>query len=108
MAGAEPPLLAGGHAVVDGALDGMDGQVRVFVPGQGACYECTLTDSDYELLRQRYSCQGVRLAPTEVERIAATPTAAALVAASASRKGHAAIARPARARRLPARLHRAR
>ncbi len=29
---------------VDGAIQELLGLVRVFVPGQGACYECTLTE----------------------------------------------------------------
>mgnify|MGYP006199205363 CR=1 FL=1 len=32
------------------------GIVRVFWPGRGACYECTLTDLDYQMINLRYSC----------------------------------------------------
>ena len=41
---------------VDGALDILDGLVRVFIPPDGACYECTMTSQDYRLLNMRYSC----------------------------------------------------
>jgi adenylyltransferase/sulfurtransferase len=65
---------------VDGALDGMDGLARVFLPSEGPCYECTLTEADYADLRRRYSCQGVRRAGNE-GLIPTTPTGASLAAA---------------------------
>jgi molybdopterin/thiamine biosynthesis adenylyltransferase len=66
---------------VDGALDGLDGLARVFVPSQGPCYECTLTEADYADLRRRYSCQGVPRRWVEEGLIPTTPTGASLVAA---------------------------
>ena len=41
---------------VDGAIQELLGLVRVFVPGQGACYECTLTEAAIRDLSLRYSC----------------------------------------------------
>ena len=41
---------------IDGALDSVNGLVRVFIPPDGACYECTFTEQDYQLLQTRYSC----------------------------------------------------
>jgi molybdopterin/thiamine biosynthesis adenylyltransferase len=41
---------------VDGAIEGLMGVVRVFVPPASACYECTLNDKDYELLAARRTC----------------------------------------------------
>jgi molybdopterin/thiamine biosynthesis adenylyltransferase len=66
---------------LDGALDGMDGLVRVFVPGQGACYECTLIAADFADLRRRYSCQGARQDQMGKDLIPTTPTSASLIAA---------------------------
>ncbi len=66
---------------VDGALDGLDGLIRLFVPGRGSCYECTLTEADYADLRRRYSCQGVRRDQLGEGVIPTTPTSASLVAA---------------------------
>ena len=40
---------------VDGAIQELMGIVRVFRPGEGACYECTLTDHDYQIINLRYS-----------------------------------------------------
>jgi adenylyltransferase/sulfurtransferase len=41
---------------IDGALDAVNGLVRVFAPPDGACYECTFTEQDYQLMQTRYSC----------------------------------------------------
>jgi molybdopterin/thiamine biosynthesis adenylyltransferase len=45
-----------GKAWIDGALDVLDGRIQVFCPPEGPCYECTMTDQDYQLLNLRYSC----------------------------------------------------
>lgn len=45
-----------GRPWVDGALHVADGSVRVFVPPEGACYECLMNRRDYELLNMRYAC----------------------------------------------------
>ncbi len=72
---------------IDGALDGLNGVARVFVPGKGACYECTLTEAAYIDLGARYSCQGVRWRHAGQELIPTTPTSASLVAALQVEKG---------------------
>ena len=41
---------------VDGAIEGLMGVVRVFVPPHSACYECTLGERDHELIAQRRTC----------------------------------------------------
>lgn len=41
---------------VDGAIEGLMGVMRSFVPPASACYECTLGDRDYELLAARRAC----------------------------------------------------
>ena len=66
---------------IDGALDGLNGLMRVFGPAQAPCYECTLAAADYAELRLRQSCQGVVLTGGAKEVIPTTPTSAALVAA---------------------------
>jgi len=40
---------------VDGAIEGLRGLARVFLP-EGACYECTLGEADFALLEQRRKC----------------------------------------------------
>lgn len=42
--------------LVDGGLDSFAGLVRTFMPNRGPCYECTLSEADYDALNVRYSC----------------------------------------------------
>jgi adenylyltransferase/sulfurtransferase len=41
---------------IDGAIEGLMGVVRVFVPPDSACYECTLGERDRELMAARRTC----------------------------------------------------
>lgn len=41
---------------VDGAIEGLMGVARVFIPPETACYECTLSERDHELLAARRTC----------------------------------------------------
>jgi molybdopterin/thiamine biosynthesis adenylyltransferase len=41
---------------VDGAIEGLMGTMRVFVPPESACYECTMSPRDHELLALRRAC----------------------------------------------------
>ncbi len=41
---------------IDGAIEGLMGLARVFVPPDTACYECTLSARDHELLAARRTC----------------------------------------------------
>ena len=66
---------------VDGALNGLDGLVRIFVPGEGPCYECTLTEQDYQDLSRRFSCTGIQLKTFNEGLVPTTPTSASLIAA---------------------------
>lgn len=63
---------------IDGALNMGDGAVRVFVPPDGACYECLMTRRDYELLNIRYACP-----PGTIQHGLAltTPMSASIIAA---------------------------
>lgn len=66
---------------VDGAIQELMGIVRVFWPGQGACYECTLTDHDYQMIGLRYSCPLLARDNLLMGKVATTPTSASIVAA---------------------------
>jgi molybdopterin/thiamine biosynthesis adenylyltransferase len=66
---------------IDGALDVLMGIARVFVPGQGACYECTMTEADYDQVNVRYRCPLLRPDELQEGRQPTTPTSASLVAA---------------------------
>lgn len=41
---------------IDGAIEGLMGVVRVFTPPDSACYECTLSEHDHELIAARRTC----------------------------------------------------
>ncbi len=65
---------------VDGAIEGINGVVRVFVPGSPPCYECTLGETDWALLERRMSCN-LLLAEADVQgKVATTPTISSIVA----------------------------
>jgi adenylyltransferase/sulfurtransferase len=66
---------------VDGAIQELLGIVRVFWPGRGACYECTLTDLDYQVISLRYSCPLLARENVLQGKVPTTPTSASIVAA---------------------------
>lgn len=66
---------------VDGAIQELMGIARVFWPGQGACYECTLTDLDYQIINLRYSCPLLARQNILQGKVPTTPTSASIVAA---------------------------
>lgn len=63
---------------IDAGIGQLNGQVRAFMPGQGACYECSFTDADYQQvavpcnrLASMYAAEG---------KMPTTPTIASIVA----------------------------
>ncbi len=66
---------------IDGAIQELMGIVRVFWPGRGACYECTLTDQDYQIIGLRYSCPLLARENLLQGKVPTTPTSASIVAA---------------------------
>jgi molybdopterin/thiamine biosynthesis adenylyltransferase len=45
-----------GRPWIDGGIEAMQGIARGFAPPQTACYECTMSQVDWELINQRRSC----------------------------------------------------
>ncbi len=65
---------------IDGGIDVFYGSVGVFVPSsKKACYECTLTEKDYQLLRIHYACPLLRYDDLVTGRIPTTPTIASII-----------------------------
>jgi molybdopterin/thiamine biosynthesis adenylyltransferase/DNA-binding transcriptional regulator YhcF (GntR family) len=64
---------------VDGAIQELFGLVRVFVPGQGACYECTLTEQARREMSLRYSCPLLARQNILLGKVPTTPTISAIV-----------------------------
>jgi adenylyltransferase/sulfurtransferase len=65
---------------VDGAIQELFGLVRVFVPGQGACYECTLTEQARREMSLRYSCPLLARQNILLGKVPTTPTISSIIA----------------------------
>lgn len=66
-------------AWVDGAIQELFGLVRVFKPGQGACYECTLTEQARREMSLRYSCPLLARQNILLGKVPTTPTISAII-----------------------------
>jgi len=65
---------------VDGAIQEFLGLARVFVPGQGACFECSLTEQARRDLSIRYSCPLLARENILLGKVPTTPTIASIIA----------------------------
>lgn len=65
---------------IDGAIEALNGQMRFFVPPEGACYECTMSDVDWQLLEARRSCTLLSRAEMEAGRVPTISTVSSIVA----------------------------
>ena len=68
-----------GKRWVDGAIQEMSGVVRVFDPGSGPCYECTMGETDRKLLAQRQSCARLAREAAELGHVPNTALAASII-----------------------------
>ena len=64
---------------VDGGIQEINGVAKVFVPGQGPCYECGMTDKDYQLIQLRYSCPLLKQEDILQGRVPTSPTIASII-----------------------------
>ncbi len=64
---------------VDGAIQELLGLVRVFVPGQGACFECSLTEQARRDLALRYSCPLLARQNVLLGKVPTTPTISSII-----------------------------
>lgn len=65
---------------IDGAIEALNGFARVFVPGHGACYECTMTEMDWRLINKRKSCALLTHEQMAEGKIPTTPTSSSVIA----------------------------
>ena len=65
---------------IDGAIEGINGVARVFLPGKPPCYECTLGETDWAILEKRLSCNLLTRAEMETGKVPTTPTIASIIA----------------------------
>jgi molybdopterin/thiamine biosynthesis adenylyltransferase len=65
---------------IDGAIEGVNGVARVFLPAQPPCYECTLGETDWALLEKRLSCNLLTHDEMLQGKTPTTPTTASIIA----------------------------
>jgi len=70
-----------GKPWVDGAIQELYGLVRVFIPGKGACFECSLTEQARRDLAVRYSCPLLARENVLLGKVPTTPTIASIIGA---------------------------
>jgi molybdopterin/thiamine biosynthesis adenylyltransferase len=64
---------------IDGAIEGINGVARVFLPNQPPCYECTLGETDWAILNRRMSCNLLLHEPNKQGRTPTTPTISSII-----------------------------
>ena len=65
---------------VDGAIQELFGEARTFVPGEGACYACTLTDLDWQIIMEARPCKGLAMGNVLEGKVPTTPTISSIIA----------------------------
>jgi molybdopterin/thiamine biosynthesis adenylyltransferase len=65
---------------IDGAIEGINGVARAFLPGTPPCYECTLGEVDWALLQKRMSCNLLVHEQITEGKIPTTPTISSIIA----------------------------
>lgn len=65
---------------IDGAIEGINGLARVFLPGKPPCYECTLGEVDWKILEKRMSCNLLTREEMETGKTPTTPTTSSVIA----------------------------
>lgn len=68
-----------GRPWIDGAIEGVNGVARVFLPGQPPCYECTLGETDWAILNRRMSCNLLLHEANPQGRTPTTPTISSII-----------------------------
>ncbi len=69
-----------GRPWIDGAIEGINGVARLFLPGHAPCYECTLGEVDWAILQQRMSCNLLAHRADAVGKVPTTPTISSIIA----------------------------
>jgi molybdopterin/thiamine biosynthesis adenylyltransferase len=64
---------------IDGGIQEISGVAKVFVPPNGACYECAMTENDYRLINLRYSCPLLKREDLMAGKVPTAPTIASMI-----------------------------
>jgi len=65
---------------IDGAIEQLNGIVRVFVPPDGVCYECTMSEMDWNIIKARQGCGGLTRDEMLSGKTPTTPTSSSVIA----------------------------
>ncbi len=65
---------------VDGAIQEISGVTKVFVPPASACYECAMTERDYQLINLKYSCPLLKREDIAEGKVPTAPTISSIIA----------------------------
>lgn len=68
-----------GRPWIDGGIQEISGVAKVFVPPDGACYECAMTENDYRLINLRYSCPLLKREDLMAGKVPTAPTIASMI-----------------------------
>lgn len=68
-----------GRPWVDGGIEVLQGIVRGFFPPQTACYECTMSQMDWDLIQKRRSCTMLARRALAERGTPTTPTTASVI-----------------------------
>ncbi len=69
-----------GRPWIDGAIEGINGLTRVFLPGKAPCYECTLGEVDWAILERRMSCNLLAHRSDAEGKVPTTSTISSIIA----------------------------
>ena len=64
---------------IDGGIQELNGVVKVFLPPDSPCYECTMTENDYRAINLRYRCPLLRQEDLAAGRVPTVATVASLI-----------------------------
>ncbi|MDX1948193.1 MAG: ThiF family adenylyltransferase [Pirellulaceae bacterium] len=64
---------------IDGGIQEISGVAKVFLPPDGACYECAMTENDYRLINLRYSCPLLKREDLLAGKVPTAPTIASMI-----------------------------
>lgn len=70
-----------GRPWIDGGIEVLHGIARGFAPPQSACYECTMSGADWDLLNKRRSCSLLARRAIAQRGTPTTPTTASVIGA---------------------------
>lgn len=72
---------------VDGAMENLLGEVAAYLPGEGPCYECTLTHAERVLIAQAASCRGIAIRNLSMGKVPTTSTMGSIISALEVQEG---------------------